>query len=168
MSEELKPCPFCGGYAEICDGSCHNWLVYCTSCDVDIECDSHAKCVLAWNTRQPDKELALPVKSHHCTTTHSACDCVLDRLTKLEQQNKELVAENKALKKQISELLHYGCFVPDEGYAICLIAAENKELVAALDRIMSKTMSHYTSEGAMAVDYRRIAKAALAKHKENK
>ena len=130
MSEELKPCPFCGGYAEICDGSCHNWLVYCTSCDVDIECDSHAKCVLAWNTRQPDKELALPVKSHHCTTTHSACDCVLDRLTKLEQQN--------------------------------------KELVEALDRIMSKTMSHYTSEGAMAVDYRRIAKAALAKHKENK
>lgn len=27
----------------------------------------------------------IPIKSHHCTTTHSACDCVLERLKKLER-----------------------------------------------------------------------------------
>ena len=27
----------------------------------------------------------LPIKSYHCTTTHSACDCVLERLKKLEK-----------------------------------------------------------------------------------
>lgn len=26
----------------------------------------------------------IPINSHHCTTTHSACGCVLERLKKLE------------------------------------------------------------------------------------
>lgn len=29
-------------------------------------------------------DLLLPVQSHHCCTTHSACDCVLKRLIRLE------------------------------------------------------------------------------------
>ena len=27
----------------------------------------------------------IPIKSYHCATTHSACDCVLERLKKLEK-----------------------------------------------------------------------------------
>lgn len=37
----------------------------------------------------------IPIKSHHCTTTHSACECVLERLKKLEkivEAAKEVVA----------------------------------------------------------------------------
>lgn len=30
-----------------------------------------------------EKEVLLPISSHHCRTTHSACDCV-QRLKKLE------------------------------------------------------------------------------------
>ena len=33
----------------------------------------------------------LPIKSYHCTTTHSACDCVLERLKKLEKAHDTLV-----------------------------------------------------------------------------
>ena len=36
----------------------------------------------------------IPIKSHHCTTTHSACECVLERLKKLEK----LVTASKAVK----------------------------------------------------------------------
>lgn len=31
-----------------------------------------------------DKEVRIPVVSHHCRITHSACDCVLRRLKLLE------------------------------------------------------------------------------------
>jgi len=31
---------------------------------------------------------SMPINSHQCKTTHSACQCVLKRLSNLERQNK--------------------------------------------------------------------------------
>lgn len=49
-----------------------------------------------------EKEVLLPVVSHHCRTTHSACDCVLKRLKKLEAvamtiRNRPLPQRSKGL-----------------------------------------------------------------------
>lgn len=33
----------------------------------------------------------IPIKSYHCTTTHSACECVLERLKRLEKAHDTLV-----------------------------------------------------------------------------
>jgi hypothetical protein len=63
LSEELKPCPFCGSSA-----SCHNtvapphndWVPYCTNLDCSVEISgrvflSKQEAVDFWNTRQPDR-----------------------------------------------------------------------------------------------------------------
>jgi len=36
------------------------------------------------------KKKNLPIKSSHCRTTHTACECVLDNMNKLEERVKEL------------------------------------------------------------------------------
>ena len=35
-------------------------------------------------------EEKIPIVSHHCRTTHSACACVLKNMNKLEKENKKL------------------------------------------------------------------------------
>lgn len=37
MNEELKPCPFCGGEAEMLNYSENEWLVHCRMCDGMVE-----------------------------------------------------------------------------------------------------------------------------------
>ena len=56
---KLKPCPFCGGEAEIVY-ALHDynlWGVRCKNCDASVECsieeDSEENAVKAWNTRKP-------------------------------------------------------------------------------------------------------------------
>ena len=51
--EELKPCPFCGGEAELIDGPFHSWQVECGTCyaKTNHSNDSAAEVVTAWNTR---------------------------------------------------------------------------------------------------------------------
>ena len=34
----------------------------------------------------------LPIKSSHCRTTHTACECILDNMNKLEEENSKLKA----------------------------------------------------------------------------
>ena len=53
MSEELKPCPFCGGKAEIYnDGFGGDWAVRC-ACGAEVSgyIETEAEAVAAWNTR---------------------------------------------------------------------------------------------------------------------
>lgn len=48
----------------------------------------------------------IPIKSHHCTTTHSACECVLERLRRLEkvlEMAKEIVLYTEI--EEIDEVL---------------------------------------------------------------
>jgi len=46
-----------------------------------------------------NEEIKLPIKSHYCKTTHTACDCVLQRLKDQDQRIAELEAENKQLRE---------------------------------------------------------------------
>ena len=53
--KDLKPCPFCGGKAEI--GSEHN-AIYCVDCGAKIEfgcgVELRLKAIKAWNRRKDD------------------------------------------------------------------------------------------------------------------
>ena len=52
MSDDLKPCPFCGGEAELC-GMVGTRYIRCTSCGCDgpIFQDTKKEAVESWNTR---------------------------------------------------------------------------------------------------------------------
>jgi hypothetical protein len=54
MTEELKPCPFCGGEAKIGSfkGSKENWAVWCESCCIPCsEKYTIEETIKTWNTR---------------------------------------------------------------------------------------------------------------------
>ena len=54
-TEELKPCPFCGGKAELVKFQRPNHFgSVCTNCDVwrDDRCNTEAEAITAWNTRK--------------------------------------------------------------------------------------------------------------------
>ena len=51
---KLKPCPFCGGKAEMLNYSKNEWLVYCPACDGMVERwrKTEEEAVEQWNTRK--------------------------------------------------------------------------------------------------------------------
>lgn len=53
MSDELKPCPFCGNVAAIWRDEKHGiYTVFCTDCNAEIKvCFSREAAVDAWNNR---------------------------------------------------------------------------------------------------------------------
>ena len=52
---ELKPCPFCGGKAEMLNYSSNEWLVECTKCQGMVEkwCKTEEEAIINWNRRKP-------------------------------------------------------------------------------------------------------------------
>jgi len=48
------------------------------------------KAILSLMSRVEELEANLPIKSSHCRTTHTACECILDNMNKLEAKVKEL------------------------------------------------------------------------------
>lgn len=50
---ELKPCPFCGGKAEMLNYSPSEWLVYCPACQGMVEQwrKTEQEAVEQWNRR---------------------------------------------------------------------------------------------------------------------
>jgi Lar family restriction alleviation protein len=58
MSEKLKPCPFCGGQADIIRSANHWFFVRCPACEASkpgFETENDA--VEAWNSRSSSAEL---------------------------------------------------------------------------------------------------------------
>lgn len=54
MSEELRPCPLCGGEAEEFtgeDAAPHRWTVECDSCGAHVGSDTRHKARAKWNRR---------------------------------------------------------------------------------------------------------------------
>ena len=54
MSEELRPCPFCGGEAKEFtgeDAAPHRWTVECDSCGAHVGSDTRHKARAKWNRR---------------------------------------------------------------------------------------------------------------------
>ena len=49
----IKPCPFCGGIAEMCTYGDDEWLIYCKGCNamVEIWFKTEAEAIEAWNRR---------------------------------------------------------------------------------------------------------------------
>lgn len=51
MTEELKPCPFCGGEAEIRDEHDHSWIAH-KGCPADLGgFETRVEAIVAWNRR---------------------------------------------------------------------------------------------------------------------
>lgn len=80
--EVLKPCPFCGGEAELCIlgklmGCCK---IRCTKCGIEAQYSYVGNGVKSWNTRQPDNRIkeafdhinaSLGILSHEMSYTDS-------------------------------------------------------------------------------------------------
>lgn len=65
MSEELKPCPFCGGDAEFerIGNSRRSTIVNCTECGASQECGEEWGHGRTWNTRHiPEGYALVPVE----------------------------------------------------------------------------------------------------------
>lgn len=58
MNNELKPCPFCGGEADLNNvsvklGEQWLWSIECVECGVFIDREEKDYVIKAWNTRKP-------------------------------------------------------------------------------------------------------------------
>ena len=53
LLNELKPCPFCGGEAEMLNYSPKEWLVVCPVCCGMVErwCETKEEAITQWNRR---------------------------------------------------------------------------------------------------------------------
>lgn len=55
--EQLKPCPFCGGEADLCNTAVQTksgrklWSVECTECGVILDRESREDALKVWNNR---------------------------------------------------------------------------------------------------------------------
>ena len=51
--DKLKPCPFCGGEAEICDDTdlCLDVGIVCEKCNLELVQETVERAIKAWNRR---------------------------------------------------------------------------------------------------------------------
>lgn len=67
MSEEMKPCPFCGSYDVVVDETYTSGYVRCRSCGVEGSMrDSYSEAVAAWNSRTVDVDELLEIADELC------------------------------------------------------------------------------------------------------
>ena len=89
MTEELLPCPFCGGTVDMYYEGSHDWVVYCEKqgCGISHNFyiphigDEHAVAVGKWNTRAQPKykrvdldKMKYPFPNEHGQTYNRAID----------------------------------------------------------------------------------------------
>jgi hypothetical protein len=89
MTEELKPCPFCGGEAvdstyNVCDccGKAVNGSINCSLCNAKVDhYDTSTQAIQAWNARVqptiPSVEEIDKVIRNHPSNEYFSKDCVL-------------------------------------------------------------------------------------------
>jgi len=67
----------------------------------------------------------LPIKSSHCNTTHTACECILDNMNKLEEENSKL---KKAVEYCNQLILNKGSAIIGQANQIAKLKAELESL----------------------------------------
>lgn len=86
MSDELKPCPFCGGEAECIDDTGvlvngrRTWVVWCPDeeCPVVLStplCETQEEAAAAWNTRSERTCEKVPGKMHYGERRPKCSNC---------------------------------------------------------------------------------------------
>lgn len=113
MSEELKPCPFCGGedVEHLPDGF-GNWLVGCVTCDYRIQCVSCTEddAVRYWNTRPIEDEKDKQIAELKAELSRSADEGYVGFMLGIEQMKKKLDEKDKeieSLKVELDNLQHF-------------------------------------------------------------
>lgn len=88
MTDELKPCPFCGGEAEITKNEMRVW-VHCTKCYSDTNLyQTQKEAVDAWNLRPiDDYSVKYEPNSYSCRSCKNGTD---EEIKRLEAENKRL------------------------------------------------------------------------------
>lgn len=98
MSEQLKPCPFCGGDAILNDpggssADCYDITIRCLDCDAEVACmvdqdhntdggaEAKAEVIQHWNRRTPDLAAAVHAEREACVSVAygalpKACDTI--------------------------------------------------------------------------------------------
>ena len=75
MTNDLGPCPFCGGDAKEFtgeDAAPHRWTVECDSCGAHVGSDTRHKARAKWNRRA---ERTCRMVDNGCELCCSECDC---------------------------------------------------------------------------------------------
>lgn len=78
---QLKPCPFCGGRADIVDNrKWHDddecWMAACPFCGGNVCCDTEAEAITAWNTRSVlEDEVVLEALEGLADVLEHDCEC---------------------------------------------------------------------------------------------
>lgn len=100
MSEEMKPCPFCGSYDVVVDETYTSGYVRCRSCGVEGSMrDSCAEAVAAWNSRAIDvdalrevvDELECAYRSDDYASADALCELSNDASKALAKRIREAV-----------------------------------------------------------------------------
>lgn len=143
MSNELKPCPFCGGEAVIYQNydEYGYWSISCDACHVEMISGVRAILVSAWNTR-PTVDAKPADRKQITEILHdiSADNARMSRVYGVvREKNKKLTSEVERLKGVIAEIaaiLATGADLPeDDVFTMCKDAIGEK---AILDRYNKK------------------------------
>lgn len=161
VTDELKPCPFCGGQAEVTQVSNDtNWFgVYCHSCEnsevVACGASSPERAIELWNTRPLEdalrarlfsmtcRECGDRLRSHYCPTCGKSMGGnggtyaeLQSEISGLENACAVMATESKRVRAENERLLNE-CQRIRETYAINItveqLAARIRELADMLD-----------------------------------
>lgn len=114
MTEKLKPCPFCGGSAEISGGT-----VYCPVCEISFTnerikgADAIEEVTELWNYRPKEKQLDEQIREMKRKN-----DALKREILEAREDNRENMEYHVAERGRLRELLKSCCneFAPRNSY----------------------------------------------------